>query len=247
MLVRTTPLLRTSLKSAISREAHPTAPERIIWGSFERNNGSWTPYSSAENEAIEAAFQQGLPRIALPTCFNAVVHFIGSKGDAHHHQTTPAIMGKPPGFRSVIRGVPGQAVPLYWWGKLEMWRLDEPLVVEHRKEVVIELPGPCDEVVDMWQWCDLNSSEGIEHAVEANWHPYTWEQCEAIERAWFRGESLMLTIGRSEYVIGRWQGRYGTQENLETGSTRHVRCGRVSTQHVQLDPPNASPTRATGA
>jgi hypothetical protein len=56
-----------------------------VWGSFERNTGTWTPYSAAENAAIEDAFARGDPSIDLPTCFNAVLHFNRSGG--HHHQS----------------------------------------------------------------------------------------------------------------------------------------------------------------
>ena len=43
-----------------------------IWGSFERNTGTWTPYSRAESESIEATFAAGVAEIEVPSCFNAV-------------------------------------------------------------------------------------------------------------------------------------------------------------------------------
>ena len=66
----------------------------------------WTPYSPSENRDIEAAFAAGAESLAVPTCFNAVVHFNRAAG-GHHHQLTPAVGSKPAGFRSVLRGACG--------------------------------------------------------------------------------------------------------------------------------------------
>ena len=93
-----------------------------IWGSFERNTGTWTPYSAAETAAIEDAFARGHQSIKLPTCFNATIHF--NRFGGHHHQTTPAVGSKPEGYRSVLRGTAGMKATLHWDGS--MWRLELP-------------------------------------------------------------------------------------------------------------------------
>ena len=45
---------------------------RVVWGSFERNTGTWCPYPDPEK--IEAAYARGDASIFLPECFNAHVH-----------------------------------------------------------------------------------------------------------------------------------------------------------------------------
>ena len=51
--------------SAVGQQA------RIVWGSFERNTGTWCPYPDPEK--IEAAYARGDASIFLPECFNAHV------------------------------------------------------------------------------------------------------------------------------------------------------------------------------
>jgi len=199
-----------------------------IWGSFERNTGTWTPYSRGESSQIEAAYARGDETISLPTCFNAVLHFNRSGG--HHHQLTPAVGSKPPGFRSVLRGTAGQKVPLYWWdvGSSRLWRLETPPdATQYVQEVQIEPPEEAEQYC--WQWCDLVGAE-IQHAVELNWHGYAAEHGDEIERAWTQNTSLQLTVGLTQYQIGGWQGSYGTQRNLTTGCTRQIRRGRYTVE-----------------
>lgn len=203
-----------------------------IWGSFERNTGTWTPYSAVENELIEASYQNRAPSAEVPTCFNAVVHFnYGGGAQDFHHQMTPAVGSKPPGFRSVLRGTVGQKVTLYWWDEARMWRLDyPPTAPQYVQEVGIQPPPNSADVGGPeyhWQWCDLTGS-AIKDAVEVNWHPYASEHSEEIEQAWTRGERLQLTIGLTGYSIGDWQGSYGTQRNLTTNCVRQVRRGRFT-------------------
>ena len=119
--------------------ALPT-PAPIVWGSFERNTGTWCPYP--DSAKIEAAYQRGDAAIFLPECFNAHVHF--NRTGPHHHQTTPAVGAKPAGYpvspldlrqispesrlylpqisqvgakpagyRSVLRGTPGEQALLW--------------------------------------------------------------------------------------------------------------------------------------
>ena len=111
----------TSAMAAATIASSWTGP---VWGSFERNTGTWTPYSASENANIEAAWNTEDPTIDVPTCFNAVVHF-NRQGGENHHQMTPAVGSKPPGFRSVLRGTAGQRVTLYWWEDTRLWRLEE--------------------------------------------------------------------------------------------------------------------------
>mmetsp|Transcript_18395 Transcript_18395/g.47119 ORF Transcript_18395/g.47119 Transcript_18395/m.47119 type:complete len:313 (-) Transcript_18395:280-1218(-) len=181
---------------------------------------------------IEEAFRRGDSTIGLPTCFNAVLHFNrGSGPNDHHHQLTPAVGSKPPGFRSVLRGAPGQKVTLYWDddGMTRLWRLEIPAVpTPYTQEIEVSAPPDMSGVSDYtWQWCDLVGSD-IAHAVEFNWHAYASEHGDEIERAWSQQTPLELTIGLTQYSISQWQGIYGTQRNLTTGCVRQVRRGRYS-------------------
>ena len=79
----------------------------VVWGSFERNTGTWCPYPDPEK--IEAAYARGDGSIFLPECFNATLHFDRTPPQrpghvVHHHQKTAAVGAKPAGFRSVLRG-----------------------------------------------------------------------------------------------------------------------------------------------
>lgn len=202
-----------------------------IWGSFERNMGTWTPYTPVENQAIEAAFQRGDASIELPTCFNAVLHFNRGMGrDDHHHQLTPAVGSKPPGYRSVLRATPGHKVLLYWWddGAARLWRLETPpYPAQHTQEIAIPQPETAEDPGFTWQWCDLVGA-AVAHAVEINWHAYAPEHGEQIEAKWTTKEQLQLVIGLTNYTIGEWNGTYGVQRNQTTGCVRQVRRGRFS-------------------
>ena len=59
----------------------------LVWGSIERNTGTFCPY--AETAEIEAAFARGDASIHLPGCFNATLHF--RRDTLHHYQLTPAV------------------------------------------------------------------------------------------------------------------------------------------------------------
>ena len=213
-----------------SRSAAPVpVHEGPIWGSFERNTGTWTPYSSTESASIEAAFNNpNVPDVEVPTCFNAVVHF--RRDSHHHHQMTPAVGTKPAGFRSVLRGASGQKATLHWWEETRMWRLEPPepgaQVSVHTQEVAIEPPMEGPESFT-WQWCDLVGRAAGE-AREINWHPYAADQGTMIEASWAAGTTLELSIGLTTYQIGGWQGTYGEQTNLTTNLVRQVRRGRFT-------------------
>jgi len=107
--------------------------------------------------------------VSVPTCFNATVHFEYHQG-GHHHQMTPAVGSKPPGFRSVLRGRAGDKATLYWWDDQRLWRLEPPLAgpISHTQEVVITPPAEADTFT--WQWCDLTGRAAAD-AREVNWHP----------------------------------------------------------------------------
>ena len=172
----------------------------FVWGSFERNTGTWTPYSAAENAAIEDAFARGDPSIDLPTCFNAVLHFNRSGG--HHHQTTPAVGSKPAGYRSVLRGTPGMMATLYWWdeGSTRMWRLECPNQPGHEQQVeIFAMEQTASDPEYIWQWCDLVGSD-VARAVEMNWHAYAPEHGEQIEAAWAQRANLQLVIGLTRHI-----------------------------------------------
>ena len=80
----------------IARQTSAAGPQaRIVWGSFERNTGTWCPYPDPEK--IEAAYARGDASIFLPECFNAHVHFDRAGQVAHHHQKTAAVGAMPAG------------------------------------------------------------------------------------------------------------------------------------------------------
>ena len=144
----------------------------------QRNTGTWTPYSTSENAAIEAAWNSGAPEHSVPTCFNAVVHF--SRDGGQHHQMTPAVGTKPAGFRSVLRGEAGQAATLFWWEEQRLWRLEQPDIVTHTQEVYVCPPAQSESFT--WQWCDLTGRAASE-AREINWHPYAPDHGAEVEAA----------------------------------------------------------------
>jgi hypothetical protein len=198
-----------------------------VWGSFERNTGGWSPYSASENLRIERAFSESdAETIEVPTCFNAVVHF--NRQGGHHHQLTPAVGTKPPGFRSVLRGQVDEMATLHWWPEPGLWRLEPPPAdvpgPVHTQHVRIEPPADSADSFT-WQWCDL-LGRAVAEAREINWHPYAAEHGEEIEAAWAAGVERELVVGLTSYRVGGWQGSYGTQTNLTTGVIRQVRRGR---------------------
>ena len=127
----------------------------IVWGSFERNTGTWCPYP--DSAKVEAAFARGDASIFLPESFNATIHFDRTGAPlVHHHQKTPAFGSKPPGFRSVMRATPGERALLYFHMDrgLGMWRLDLPSRTSQTQQVEIFAPAQ-DAATPTWQWCDL--------------------------------------------------------------------------------------------
>lgn len=217
-----------STSTSLREESSVASVARPIWGSIERNTGTWTPYDEAENELIEAAFARGADTVAVPTCFNAMVYFDQIRG--YHHQITPAVGAKPAGFRSVVRGDDGQCVTLYWWGAPlpGMWKVDSPPpeIPIHTQEVTVHPPagGP---TAFTWQWCDL-IGQAAGAALEINWHPYAPDHGAEIEAAWAQRREHQLVIGLTAYQIGAWEGAYGTQTNLTTHVKRQVRAPRLS-------------------
>ena len=206
-----------------------------VWGSFERNTGTWTPYSPSENALIERAFADpSTASVEVPTCFNAVVHFDRTTG-GYHHQITPAFGTKPAGFRSVLRGQVGEAATLYWcMGDTgPRWQLDSnaPPAADQMftQQVVIEPPITAEQESFTWQWCDLMGSAAAD-AREINWHAYALEQNDEIEAAWASGRTLEIVIGLTTYKIGQWSGTYGTQTNMTTNAVRQVRRGRFTVE-----------------
>ncbi len=211
-------------------------PRGICWGSFERNTGTWTPYSTSEQQQVEEAFARGAESVTLPSCFGAVVHFASGHGGQHHFQRTPAVGSKPPGFRSVLRGVIGEEAKLYWWGDQQLWRLDGPERYEHEQTVLITALDPAaGAATAIWQWCDL-PLERLAEAREQNWHRYGDEDAAAIEGAWSRRSSVSIMAGLTTYDVGSWQGVFGIQVNTRTNYRRQVRRGRLN---VSAETPEA--------
>jgi len=195
----------------------------IVWGSFERNTGDWAPFD--ETDAIEAAYQQGRRSIFLPTCFDATVYF----ERPFCYQTTPPVGAKPMGIRSVLRGVVGQRVQLYWRPDMQpaAFRLEPPNLFAERV-VDVEIT-PRLEVATIWQWCDL-TGEAVAFAIEQNWHNYCSSDSHLIESAWAQGRTstvVSLFAGLTEYEIRDFRGAYATQYNLRTGAERLVRRARL--------------------
>ena len=136
----------------------------IVWGSFERNTGTWCPYP--DSAKVEAAFARGDASIFLPESFNATIHFDRTGAPlVHHHQKTPAFGSKPPGFRSVMRATPGERALLYFHMDrgLGMWRLDLPSRTSQTQQVEIFAPAQ-DAATPTWQWCDL-TGDALANAV----------------------------------------------------------------------------------
>lgn len=207
--------------------AEPTPA--YVWGSFERNTGTWCPF--AESARIEAAFDAGLGSIFLSECFNATVHF--RRDGEPCYQTTPAVGPKPAGYRSVLRAMPGQRVWLHWWASAAMFRLDCPTTNQPLQgiDVVIpsELPAQGEPARPVWQWCDV-AGANASGALEANWHAYSDEDSATIEAAWgARRAQLDLCIGLTEYRIGRFNGSYAMQHNTRTGTERMIRRATTAT------------------
>ena len=67
-------------------------------------------------QEIEESYQCGRPTIFLKECFNATVTLTEP-----YKQNTPAVGSKPSGYRSVIRGFPGQTIKIYWWNNKKKW------------------------------------------------------------------------------------------------------------------------------
>lgn len=192
----------------------------VVWGSFERNTGTWCPYP--DSAKIEAAYQRGAVDVFLPECFNAHVHF--NRMGPHHHQTTPAVGAKPAGYRSVLRGTPGDQALLYFHldaGLGGMWRLDPPASRGQTQQV--EVVAASATATQLWQWCDLTGSD-IATAKENNWHTYDAAISADLEAGRAAGRaSVQFVVGISTYVVGEFSGAYAVQRNSASGARRMVR------------------------
>ena len=220
----------------------------LVWGSIERNTGTFCPY--AETAEIEAAFARVDASIHLPGCFNATLHF--RRDTLHHYQLTPAVGSKPAGFRSVVRGAAGDRVDIFWHPAERLFRTEPPAAVD--RQLVVELT-PVPPPATHWQWCDL-VGQAAASARECNWHSYDESVSGEIEGAWSaRRPSLRFVIGLSEYEVRDFNGSYATQHNLATGgsgwcaaaaSTRAPRSTPASSTRAVRCAPSASPTRRSG-
>ena len=195
----------------------------LVAGSFERNTGTWCPYPVQAE--IEAAYASGAPSIFLPTCFNATVHFERRAGpDRHHYQRTPAVGSKPAGLRSVSRGIVGEFALLYWWGDLQMWRLEQPQRGNGGQTQQVEIYEAAEAATagpPIWQWCDMGDAGA---AKEMNWHYYGDEISGEIEAAWAAGrQSINVVVGITTYTIAQFSGAYAVQRNAASGGSRMVR------------------------
>jgi len=208
----------------ISAAGHPVGARggsgRVVWGSFERNTGTWCPYPDPEK--IEAAYARGDASIFLPECFNAHVHFDRAGQVTHHHQRTAAVGAKPAGFRSVLRGTPGDKALLYFHMDvgLGMWRLDPP---DRRGQTQqVDIVAPSADATSLWQWCDV-MGDAIATAKENNWHTYDAEISADLEAAWAaRRPTVQVIVGITTYIIGEFSGSYAVQRNTASGARRMV-------------------------
>ena len=151
------------------------------------------------------------------------MHFDRAGQVAHHHQKTAAVGAKPAGFRSVLRGTPGDTALLYFHMDvgLGMWRLDAPDRRGQTQQVEIVAPSP--DATQLWQWCDV-TGDAIATAKENNWHTYDAELSSDLEAAWAaRRPTVQVVIGITTYIIGDFSGAYAVQRNTASGARRMVR------------------------
>ena len=230
---------------AVSTGAGAAGRHTHIWGSFERNTGTWTPYSATETAAIEDAFARGHLSINLPTCFNATIHF--NRFGGHHHQTTPAVGSKPEGYRSVLRGKAGMKATLHHDGS--MWRLELPNFhtgYEQQVEICstyvinfddmmqynmstrrgrpIRREVPANPVVDgTWDWQDTDGS----------WKAYEPLACGQIALARHVGrQGTLLHDGRSNYLVDLSR---SVQINMSTHTERPIRHREATALRLPRD------------
>ena len=230
---------------AVSTGAGAAGRHTHIWGSFERNTGTWTPYSATETAAIEDAFARGHQSINLPTCFNATIHF--NRFGGHHHQTTPAVGSKPEGYRSVLRGKAGMKATLHHDGS--MWRLELPnfhtgyeqqveicstyvinfddmmqFNMSTRRGRPIRREVPANPVVDgTWEWQDTDGS----------WKAYEPLACGQIALARHVGrQCTLLHDGRSNYLVDLSR---SVQINMSTHTERPIRHRKATALRLPRD------------
>lgn len=196
----------------------------IKWCSLEPIEGKLDIYEASSQ--IETAFQNGLPSIYLPNSFNATVFLTEP-----FHQNTPAIGGKPAGYRSVIKGTVGQTFEIYFHSHKHRWYTTPPDYDTQTKNITIE------EVQfnpPVWQWCDLEDHE-TKYAREKNWHNYSEELNSTIETAYTSHQSLIdIPIGVTQYIIHSFTGSYAIQENTHTHIKRRIRRGYTEYKEVTL-------------
>lgn len=194
----------------------------FIWGSFERNLGTWCPYTKEECRQIEDSYRSSQQSVHLPSCFGATLHF--SRDDDLHYQITPQIGAKREGFRSVHRATFGEQIFLYWNDHFQRWEKQSGNFSHFSKTVTIDKQPIEDEFI--WQWCDLENDKYM-CALEGNWHPFSQETNEIIDSAYSAKSHATIEIGLSKYNVGDWNGVYGVQTNLESGVRRKIRKGRM--------------------
>ena len=193
-----------------------------IWGSIERNQGTWCPYSTEESLKIEESYICNDHQVYLETCFGAIVYF--SREEDLHYQLTPQSGKKKQGFRSVHRGKLGDQITLYWNTEFSRW--DKTMNSQFCCSKVITIDQQPIEDSFIWQWCDLEN-EKYENALEGNWHPFSQETSELIETAYCSENHATIEIGLAQYNVGDWHEVYGVQTNLESGVKRRIRKGRT--------------------
>ena len=55
----------------------------LVWGSIERNTGTWSPYSPAETAMIERAFNSGAATVDVPTCLCSFFRLLFCTNDSY--------------------------------------------------------------------------------------------------------------------------------------------------------------------
>ena len=195
-----------------------------LWGSIEPNSGKLHIYP--ETQQIEEAYQRGDPTIFLQECFNATIFLTQP-----YKQNTPAVGSKPPGYRSVIREIPGQTIKIYWWDNKKRWYTNPTHNQTYTKDITV---NNVEFLPPKWQWCDLDIANS-RNAKDKNYKNYANEYNDLIENAYnTRQPCVDLTIGLTYYKIHTFVGSYAIQENMTTNIKRMVRRGRAKTIIIPL-------------
>jgi len=182
-----------------------------------------------ESNKIEDAFEKGEISIFLDNLARTI-HFNGP----HLYQTTAAIGNKNNGYRSVIRGIPGEKIIIYYWSPFKRWYAEKPdfYVIS---SLCLALPNPPPNLPQLWQWCDCSGSNVFPRA-EKHWNNYSNVDSEEIEKGYQNNSEVIIGVGLSTYKIHSFQGTYAIQENTATNIKRSVRRGCMESSPIVLTP-----------